>query len=71
MSMNKYIVSLLLYQGGNDMPAKRQYKGATQKLRARWHDLNSQRRHRGKSTVTWEQYKKLTSGGRKKLSRGK
>ena len=51
----------------NTMPAKRVYKGAAQKLRARYHDYNSQRRHRNKSTVTWEAYKKATRGGKVKL----
>ena len=53
------------------MPAKRVYKGAAQKLRARYHDYNSQRRHRGKSTVTWEAYKKATRGGKVKLNKRK
>ena len=51
------------------MARKRQYKGAVQKLRARWHDLNSQRRYRGQRTVSWDAYKKATQGGRKKLTR--
>ena len=51
------------------MARPRTFKGAAQRLRARFHDYNSQRRHRGKSTVTWEQYKKLTAGGRYKLKR--
>jgi len=51
------------------MPAKRKYKGAAQRLRARFHDYNSQRRYRNQSTVTWEQYKKLTQGGRRKAKR--
>ena len=50
------------------MARKRIYKGAAQRLRARFHDYNSQRRYRGQSTITWDQYKKLTQGGRKKLS---
>lgn len=42
------------------------YKQAGEsKLRGRWHDLNSQRRYRGKSTVGWETYKKQTANGRK------
>jgi len=51
------------------MPATRKFRGAVQKLRARWHDYNSQRRYRGQKTVSWEAYKKATQGGRKKLSR--
>lgn len=51
------------------MPRKTIYKGAAQKLRARFHDYNSQRRYRSKSTITWEAYKKLTQGGRQKAKR--
>ena len=50
------------------MARPRTFKGAAQKLRARWHDYNSQRRHRGKSTVTWDSYKKRTQGGKVKLN---
>ena len=53
------------------MARPKQFKGAAQKLRARFHDYNAQRRFRNKSTVTWEQYKKLTQGGRQKLKRGR
>jgi len=49
------------------MARKQIFKGATQKLRARFHDYNSQRRHRGKSTITWDAYKKRTQGGKVKL----
>ena len=35
------------------------------RLRGRWHDLNSQRRYRGQSTVSWETYKKRTGNGRR------
>ena len=51
------------------MPAKRKYKGAAQKLRGRFHDYNSQRRYRGQRTISWEQYKRATQGGRRKLKR--
>ena len=50
------------------MPAQRKFKGAAQKLRARFHDYNSQRRYRGQSTMTWDAYKKRTQGGKKKLT---
>ena len=49
------------------MARPRTFKGAAQKLRARFHDYNSQRRHRGKSTITWDAYKKRTQGGKVKL----
>jgi hypothetical protein len=39
------------------------------KLRARYHDYNSQRRYRGKSTVDWASYVKKTAGGRRKFSK--
>lgn len=48
--------------------AKGTYKKAGQsKLRARFHDLNSQRRFRKQPTLGWEQYKKRTKNGRKQL----
>ena len=46
-------------------------KSGQSKLRARYHDLNSQRRHRGKGTVTWENYKKRTNNGRTEYSNKK
>jgi hypothetical protein len=49
------------------MARKRIFKGAAQRLRARWHDYNSQRRYRNKPTLTWEAYKKRTRGGKVKL----
>lgn len=46
--------------------ARGTYKKAGQsRLRGRWHDLNSQRRYRGQSTVGWEVYKKQTDQGKK------
>ena len=39
-------------------------KSGQSKLRARYHDMNSTRRHRGKGTVTWENYQKRTNNGR-------
>lgn len=39
------------------------------RLRGRWHDLNSQRRYRNKTTVSWDVYKKATAMGRKKYSK--
>lgn len=38
-------------------------------LRARWHDLNSQRRYRGQTTVGWDAYKKTTAQGRKRYAK--
>ena len=38
-------------------------KGRTAQLRARFHDFNSTRRHRGQSTTTWEKYKENTNNG--------
>ena len=35
------------------------------RLRARYHDFNSQRRFRGQSTVGWDTYKKRTQMGRR------
>ncbi len=52
--------------------ARSTYKKAGQsKLRGRFHDLNSQRRYRGQSTVGWEQYKKKTNNGKKTYRKAK
>jgi hypothetical protein len=56
------------------MPAKGKGKfqqGKSSKLRGRWHDLNSQRRMRNKSTVSWQEYQKNTGGGKSKYTKGK
>ncbi len=52
--------------------ARAQYKkSGLSKLRARFHDLNSQRRFRSQSTVGWEQYKKQTGLGRKRYKKSR
>lgn len=52
--------------------ARGQYKKQGQsQLRGRWHDLNSQRRYRSQTTVSWEQYKKTTDNGKKTYSKNK
>lgn len=56
------------------MPAKGKgqfQKGRQSKLRARFHDYNSQRRYNGESTVSWENYKKNTRNGTVRFSKGK
>jgi len=40
-------------------------------LRARFHDYNSQRRYRKQTTVSWQKYKEITQGGKKKFAKGK
>lgn len=52
--------------------AKGTYKKAgLSKLRARFHDLNSQRRYRGQSTVGWSEYRKKTKNGKVEYSKSK
>lgn len=46
-------------------------KAGESQLRARFHDLNSQRRYRNQATVGWEQYKKQTKGGRSRYTKAK
>lgn len=41
-------------------------KSKLSRARARFHDLNSQRRYRDQSTVTWAEYRKITGDGAKK-----
>ena len=56
------------------MPArgKGQYqKGKQSQLRARFHDYNSVRRFRKQTTVSWQKYKEITQGGKKKFAKGK
>lgn len=49
--------------------ARGRYKrSGVSQLRGRWHDLNSQRRFRGQSTVGWKSYKKQTKLGRKRYA---
>jgi len=45
-------------------------KSGQAKLRARYHDMNSQRRNRNQKTVTWEQYQARTRGGRTEYKAG-
>jgi hypothetical protein len=52
--------------------AKGQYKKSGQsQLRGRWHDLNSQRRLRGQSTVGWQEYRKKTKNGKVEYAKHK
>ena len=46
-------------------------KSRLSSVRARWHDYNSQQRNRGKSTVSWANYRKKTRDGSVQFTKGK
>ena len=46
-------------------------KGKLSRVRAKFHDYNSQRRSRNKSTVSWQEYRKNTRDGVKQYTRKK
>jgi len=43
-------------------------KGKLSRVRARFHDMNSQRRNRNKPTVSWANYRKKTRDGTKQYT---
>lgn len=57
------------------MPGKqgqgRFQKSRLSRVRARWHDYNSQQRNRNKPTVSWANYRKKTQDGSKQFAKGK
>lgn len=48
--------------------AFRAKNSAQQRLRARFHDYNSQRRFRKQTTVSWKKYREITGNGRSKFT---